>query len=140
MLVNIKVTVTNSETNEVISEKTVEKLQNHFVRSDKKIDANYVKCYFMSHNNKKEANFRQFDEIQSLSVNLNNNAVAVKTIDSDTVTSEQAKTQEIVTLNNVKALVDLAKIDNSEAKTEIKKILSKKQAKKALAQLKASAK
>jgi hypothetical protein len=117
MLVNIKVTVTNSETNEVISEKLVEKLANHFVRSDKNITANFVKVYFMSHNNKKESNFRQFDEIQSLSANLKADiAYAVKTIDSDTVKTE-VKEDAV----------------QSETKQEIKKILSKKQAKKALA-------
>jgi hypothetical protein len=112
MKVNITITVENVENHKKLS-KTVENVVASFTRSSTLFQATDVKCYFHKQNEKTLNH--QYDKIDATEINLE--SLKDESIESDTVTSE-------VKTDNA----------NSETKQEIKKILSKKQAKKAIKQ------
>lgn len=120
MLFNVKITVTNSDNKEIFSKES--KIENSFFRDNKKLDAKFIKCYVMSHNNRKEKNYRQFDELTQFSVFLNTETSNIISLDS--VINDAVNTATIAE----KSLDDAKEVITSDAvKTAT---LSKKQQKK----------
>jgi len=133
MLFNVKITVTNEDNKEIFNKES--KIKNSFFRNNKELDAKFLKVYTMTHNDRKQANYRQFDELTAFSVFLNSETSNIKSIDNvindaiehvdSTVESNTASTVKTAKKDKTKKDVKSTAIDKLKAANDRMRELSK---------------